>query len=171
MRVIAISAKGDEILEFKSLHEAARWAGLESGREIKGLIDSGDEYRGVFFDWADEKMESSSVTENKTPGRTESDGNCEKKEKKPSKWDDPEYVRKWRHEWYLQHKEYMKNYAKQYAEDHKEELDQYRKANAEKIKQKKKEWREKHAEEIRAYNREYFRKRRKAKKAAENEKN
>ena len=46
MRVIAISAKGDETLEFKSLHEAARWAGLESGREIKGLIDSGGEYRG-----------------------------------------------------------------------------------------------------------------------------
>ena len=91
-------------------------------------------------------MESSSITENKTPGRTELDGNCEKKEKKPSKWDDPEYVKKWRHEWYLQHKEYMKNYAKQYAEDHKEELDQYRKANAEKIKQKKKEWREKHAD-------------------------
>lgn len=174
MRVIAISAKGEDTIEFKSLHEASKWAGLPGAADIKRLIDTGAEWRGAFFDWADERTSAKEkkiiVAEKKDFERTDSDGNCVvKKGGASAKWADPEYKKQWQHEWYLKNKEYMREYSKRYKTEHMEEILQYRKDNADKLRAQKKAWREKNAEKIKAYNREYFKKRQAAKRKAEDE--
>lgn len=166
MRVIAISTNGDDTLEFRSLHEAAKWAGLNGAVEVKKLIDSGEECCGVFFDWADGEAKISSVAEKESTGRTESDGNSGK-QKPASKWKDPEFKKQWQHEWYLAHKEEMRSYMRRYTQEHKEDIKAYKAENAEKLKEQKRAWREKNVERIREYNREYYAKRMAEKKAAE----
>ena len=156
MRVIAISTRGEDTLEFRSLHEAAKWAGLNGAVEVKKLIDSGEEYRGVFFDWADKSF---SISEKEKSHRTRIGRDFQKKEKKATKWKDPEFKKQWQHEWYLAHREEMRTYMRKYTQEHKENIKAYKAENAEKLKEQKRAWREKNVERIREYNREYYAKR------------
>ena len=156
--MIAISAKGDDTLEFNSLHEASKWAGLGGAADIKRLIDSGEECCGVFFDWADEREKNTSVVNKEKDERIKSNENTG--EQNPaSKWKDPEFKRQWRREWYLAHKEEMRSYMRAYIQKHKADIAAYRAENAEKIREQKRAWREKNADKIREYNREYHTKR------------